>query len=92
MAVSKSPHAKSRLEKGELKPGGPGLCPRTPVGPAGYGSAAIAGGWRTLRCRCRRGRTVGVGGGGSGFLGWVWCRSGRRISDGRVWRKTTMRL
>eukprot|EP00985_Skeletonema_marinoi_P018468 scaffold10312_cov141-Skeletonema_marinoi.AAC.10 len=59
---------------------GPGLCPRTPVGPAGYGLAA-GGGWRTLWCR--QGRTVG----GSGFLGWAQCRSGRRISDGRVWRK-----
>ena len=61
------------------------MCPRTPVGPAGYGLAA-GGGWRTLWCR--RGRTVG----GSGFLGWVQCRSGRRISDGQVWRKTTMSL
>eukprot|EP00985_Skeletonema_marinoi_P009931 scaffold4680_cov164-Skeletonema_marinoi.AAC.6 len=57
----------------------------TPVGPAGYGVAA-GGGWRTLWCR--RGRTVG----GSGFLGWVQCRSGRRISDGWVWRKITMSL
>ena len=55
------------------------------MGPAGCGLVA-GGGWRTLWCR--QGRTVG----GSGFLGWAQCRSGRRISDGRVWRKTTMRL
>eukprot|EP00985_Skeletonema_marinoi_P001406 scaffold568_cov93-Skeletonema_marinoi.AAC.4 len=35
-----------------------------------------------------RGRTVTVG--GSGSSGWVRCRSGRRISDGRVWMKTMM--
>jgi len=32
-------------------------------------------------------------GGGWRILGvWVQCRSGRRISDGQVWRKTTMSL
>ena len=59
--------------------------PEDALGPAGYGLVAV-GGWQTLWCR--RDRTVG----GSGSLGWVQCRSGLRISDGRVWKKTMMSL
>eukprot|EP00985_Skeletonema_marinoi_P027024 scaffold21542_cov129-Skeletonema_marinoi.AAC.1 len=73
------------VEKGELKPGGARAEPEDACGACWVRVGRrrwMANALVQARPNCWRKWILGVG----------QCRSGRRISDGRVWRKTTMRL